>query len=84
MSKEGTKTNSPKKKKVKELDDEPRFHKLYPQALDLPTLQHKIYKPLDSFSMKFKPPGFKVLNEMINTRIMEESVSESPFKGHIM
>ena len=34
--------------------------------------------------MRFKPPGMAVLSEMINTRVMEDSVSESPFKKHIV
>eukprot|EP00347_Sterkiella_histriomuscorum_P015117 403358256 len=65
-------------------DDDLKFHKLYPKAIDMTILSQKINKPLESYSMKFKQPGMVVLSEMINTRVIEESVSESPFKKHII
>jgi len=73
-----------KKKPSLRLEDDLQFHKLYPKNLDLDLIHKKILKPLDSYSLTFKKPAYEVLNEMIQTRILEESVSESPFKKHIV
>ena len=65
-------------------EEDLKFHKLYPRNLDIEVIQQKINKPLDSYSLTFKKPAYAVLNEMIQTRVMEDSVSESPFKKHIV
>ena len=66
-------------------DEEPTINKNYPKAIDMDYLNERIHMPLNNFEMKFKKgAGYSLLKEMIQTKIMEESVSESPFKKHIV
>jgi hypothetical protein len=56
----------------------------YPKTLDVQGLREIIETPVERHSVKFKPPGYAILSEMINTRIMEDSISESLHKKHII
>lgn len=46
----------------------------YPKTLDIQGVREIIEGPVEKHSVKFKPPGYAILSEMINTRIMEDSV----------
>ena len=80
-----TATHKSKHKKPKlPIEDDLNSHIYYPKNLDLEVLQHKINKPLLTYNLTFKKPAYQVLSEMIETRVLEDSVSESPFKKHIV
>jgi hypothetical protein len=57
----------------------------YPRKLDLMKFQEKIERPAAEHIVQFKKEtGMNLLSEIINTRIMEDSVSESLHKKHIV
>ena len=56
----------------------------YPHTLDLKKINENFNKPIENHSVEFRPPGLAIMSEMINTRILEDSVSESLHKKHIM
>jgi len=56
----------------------------YPLLLDVDGIQEKIELPVQRHSVKFKEPSLLIMDEMIRTKILEESVTESRHKKHII
>ena len=56
----------------------------YPILLDVDGIQEKIELPVSQHSVKFREPSLRIMDEMIRTKILEESVGETLHKKHII
>ena len=52
--------------------------------LDIEGIKERIEEPVNKHSVKFKQPSLLIMDEMIMTKILEESVGETLHKKHII
>jgi len=57
------------------------LHKFnYPKAITMEPINHKIYSPLEKYDVQFGNQSKTAMQEIVKTKVMEDTLKESPHK----